>query len=132
MLKTLYKKINELSNTNIISVSGEKESNEKFEKIKKDAKGNNSKDQEEANKALNSLVDKLIRKYDFEKQDELKEESDLINTKIYKNLMKKYTFINQADDEPSFQKNKSIGYNKIIQDEKINRVNIIFAFGTNI
>lgn len=131
LLKTLYKRINELSNTNIISVSNAKEAtNEKTEKIKKDGKANNnSKDPEESNKALNSLVDKLIRKFDFEKQDDFKAESDLVNTKIYKNLMKKYAIANEAENESGFtnndKNNKNTGFNIVHQDEKINRV-IIF------
>ena len=128
LLMTLHKRINELSNTNIISVSKEAV-NEKTEKIKKDAKANNTKDQQESHKALNSLVDKLIKKFDFEKQeDDFKGESEFFNTKMYKNLMKKYTFLNETDNEPGFLNNKNQGFNNIYQDEKINRVKNVKIF----
>lgn len=124
LLKTLYKRINELSNTNIPTNSNLKETNEKGEKVKKDAKTNNSKDKEESNKVLNSLVDKLIKKFDFDKQEDFKPESDLVNTKIYKSLMKKYTFNSELDDQPGFANNKNAGFNNFHQDEKLNRVRL--------
>lgn len=127
MLKTLYKRINELSNTNLTTSANLKETNEKGEKIKKDAKATNPKDKEESNKVLNTLVDKLIKKFDFVKQDEFKAESDLVNTKIYKNLMKKYSFTTEADNDPGFLNSKSAGFNNIHQDEKLIRVSIFIT-----
>lgn len=126
LLKTLYKRINELSNNNVINNSITKDSNnEKIEKIKKDNnKSNNIKDKEESNKAFNSLVDKLINKFDFEKQEDLKIENDLVNTKLYKNLIKKFTINNEIDNEPELDNNinKNTGFNNAYQDNKINRV----------
>jgi len=120
LLKTLYKRINELSGNNIVAISNSKETNEKTEKIKKDAtKANYVKDQEESNKALNSLVDKLIKKFDYENQDELKIENDLVNTKLFKNLIKKFTVNNETDNEVGFADNRNSVLNKIYQDKKI-------------
>jgi cupin superfamily acireductone dioxygenase involved in methionine salvage len=123
LLKTLYKRINELSGNNIVAISNSKGTNEKTEKIKKDAtKAEYIKEKEESNKALNSLVDKLIKKFDYEKQDELKIENDLVNTKLFKNLIKKFTVKNETDNEVGFADNKNAALNKIYQDEKIIKV----------
>ena len=69
---------------------------------------------------MNSLVDKLILKYDFENSDELKNENELVNTKLYKNLVKKYTF--SSDNENEVNKNTISNSNNLNSDEKIIKV----------
>lgn len=125
LLKTLYKRINEFSNLNKTFEANNKQEVEKADKIKKEAKTLNNKEKEESNKALNNLVDKLIKKFDFEKQDENKNMDDLLNSKLYKNLIKKYSFAAEAN-ENEFINNKNLvgsNYNNPNADQRNNRVN---------
>jgi hypothetical protein len=90
--------MNELSNvnkTNIQSALTNKKDNDKPKQEKKQQ----SKEKEESDKVLNCLVDKLIKKFDFEKVEEFKHEKEFMNTKIYKNLVKRYSNLNQFDND---------------------------------
>lgn len=88
------------------------------------------KEKEESNKALNSLVDKLIKKFDFENSDDYKNESQLINTQLYQNLFKKYSasYTNKTPsiDNDAILNNKNsknnnhIYNNNPVEDKNIN------------
>jgi len=60
---------------------------------------------------LNNLVDKLIKKFNFEKHDEFKNENDLLNTKLYKNLIRKYTFSNDMNEIDMINNKHTLGNN---------------------
>lgn len=60
---------------------------------------------------MNNLVDKLIKKFNFEKHDEFKNENDLLNTKLYKNLIRKYTFSNDMNEIDMINNKHTLGNN---------------------
>ncbi len=124
MLKTLYTRINELSNLNKTFEANKKQEKEKANKFKKEVK-NNHKEKEESNKALNNLVDKLIKKFDFEKQDENKNMDVLVNSKLYKNLIKKYTISSESNDHDLIVNKNIVGsnYNNIYAEQRNIKVN---------
>jgi len=124
LLKTLYTRINELSNLNKTFEANKKQEKEKANKFKKEVK-NNHKEKEESNKALNNLVDKLIKKFDFEKQDENKNMDVLVNSKLYKNLIKKYTISSESNDHDLIVNKNIVGsnYNNIYAEQRNIKVN---------
>ena len=61
---------------------------------------------EDSQKVLNNLADKLLKKFDPYKIEEMKNDNELMKTKMFMNLVKKYS--NTQDDLDDYQRGNKV------------------------
>ena len=106
MFKTLYTKIKELNNLNKQSLDHQQKNNKKKQEQINYEKNEKMQKNEDSEKVLNNLADKLLKKFDPYKIEEMKNDNELMKTKMFMNLVKKYS--NSQEDLDNYQRGKKV------------------------
>ena len=105
LFKTLYTKINELNHLKKQTPDQQKLNRKKQDQINKEK--NEKMQKNDSQKVLNNLADKLLKKFDPYKIEEMKNENELMKTKMFMNLVKKYSN-NQEETNEDYQRGNKV------------------------